>query len=127
MLFRSTIAFCRANGYVETLAGRRRVIADINSADRQSREYAERMSYNMPIQGTAADVIKLAMLQLAPAIRELDARLVLQVHDELVVEVPRERAEETAVVVREVMEGAMEMKVPLVAEVACGDNWLETK
>jgi len=122
-----TIAFCRANGYVETLAGRRRVIADIRSPDRQSREYAERMSYNMPIQGTAADVIKLAMLQLAPALEPLGARLVLQVHDELVLEVPEDQRDETARVVREVMEGALELKVPLVAEVALGDNWLDAR
>ena len=122
-----TIEFCRANGYVETLAGRRRVIADIRSPDRQTREYAERTSYNMPIQGTAADIIKLAMLQLAPALDPLGSRLVLQVHDELILEVPEDRTAETTEVVRDVMEGAMELKVPLVAGVSLGDNWLDAK
>ncbi len=122
-----TIDFCRTNGWVETLAGRRRVIADIRSPDRQTREYAERTSYNMPIQGTAADIIKIAMLQLAPALHDTGARMVLQVHDELVLEVPEDRVDETAATVRSVMEGAMDLKVPLVAEVAVGDNWLEAK
>lgn len=122
-----TLDFCRANGYVETLAGRRRVIPDINSRDRQAREYAERTAYNMPIQGTAADIIKMAMLRLAPALEGTGARMVLQVHDELVLEVPEDRTAELTGLVREVMEGAWELDVPLVAEVATGVNWLETK
>lgn len=127
MYIDGTLDFCRANGYVETLAGRRRVIHDIGSKDRQAREYAERMAYNMPIQGTAADIIKVAMLRLAPVLEPLGARMVLQVHDELVLEAPTERVDETVSVVRDVMEAAWDLDVPLVADVSVGDNWLEAK
>jgi DNA polymerase-1 len=122
-----TLDFCRANGYVETLLGRRRVIADIGSRNRNAREYAERAAYNMPIQGTAADIMKLAMLALAPELPAFDARLLLQVHDELIVEVPVERVEALLPRMHEVMEGAFELAVPLAVESGVGANWLEAK
>lgn len=122
-----TLVFARKNGYVETLLGRRRMIPDINSKNRNAREYAERTAYNMPIQGTQADIIKLAMITLAPKLRELESHLLLQVHDELVVEVPESHSEEVASCVQETMEQAYELSVPLVAEVGVGDNWLEAK
>ena len=122
-----TLAFARANGYVETLLGRRRYIPDINSKNRNAREYAERTAYNMPIQGTQADIVKLAMLHVAPKLSEHRARITLQVHDELIVETAVETAEVVAEVVRETMEGAYKLDVPIVAEVGVGENWLEAK
>lgn len=122
-----TLAFCRENGYVRTLLGRRRLIPDIVSPNRNAREYAERTAYNMPIQGTAADIMKLAMLRMEPLLRSLEGRLLLQVHDEIVAEVPEGRAVEAAAATREAMGAAFELSVPLVAEVGLGANWLEAK
>jgi DNA polymerase I len=122
-----TLEFCRKNGYVETLLGRRRMIPDINIKDRNLREYAERTAYNMPIQGTAADIMKLAMLQLAPKLKEHGACLLLQVHDELIVEAPKANVNTVAEIIHETMEGAYKLAVPLVAEVGIGENWLKAK
>jgi DNA polymerase-1 len=122
-----TLGFCREHGYVTTLLGRRRQVPDIHSPNRSAREYAERTAYNMPIQGTAADIMKLAMLKLAPELRALGGRLLLQVHDELVAEVPTAAVERAAVAVREAMASAYTLRVPLVAEVGSGSNWLEAK
>ena len=123
----STLESCRKTGYVETLLGRRRIIPDINSGNRNAREYAERMAYNMPIQGTAADIMKLAMLHLHPKLKAFDAHLLLQVHDELVVEVPEDKAKEVSSLTTETMENAYRLKVPLVAGIGQGQNWLEAK
>lgn len=123
----STIAFAQENGYVETLLGRRRSIPDIKSSNRNAREYAERTAYNMPIQGTQADIVKIAMIELAPQLSPLGAKLLLQVHDELVIEVPTQRLEPAKHLVKEVMEGAYKLDVPLTAEVNVGKNWLEAK
>jgi DNA polymerase I len=122
-----TLEFCRKNGYVETLLGRRRLIPDINVRDRNLREYAERTAYNMPIQGTSADIMKIAMIQLAPKLKELDACLLLQVHDEIIVEAPKAKVNTVAEVIHETMEGAYKLAVPLLAEVGIGNNWLEAK
>ena len=123
----STLNFCRQKGYVETLLGRRRHIPDINSSNRNAREYAERTAYNMPIQGMAADIMKISMVQLAPALAPVDAHLLLQVHDELVIEVPAPHVEEVSERVRGIMERAYALAVPVVAEVGVGDNWLDAK
>ncbi|MDQ3458199.1 MAG: DNA polymerase I [Deinococcota bacterium] len=122
-----TLAFARSRGYVETLLGRRRPIPDIISKNRNQREYAERTAYNMPIQGTQADIVKLAMIRLAPKLKEVGARMLLQVHDELVIEAPEGRAAEVAALTKETMQGVYELSVPIVAEVGIGDNWLEAK
>jgi len=122
-----TLAFCREHGYVATLMGRRRPIPDIHSPNRSAREYAERTATNMPIQGTAADIMKRAMLLLAPELRALGGRLLLQVHDEIVAEVPAGAAEAAAEAARASMAGAASLRVPLVAEVGVGPNWLEAK
>jgi DNA polymerase-1 len=122
-----TLELCRKQGYVETLLGRRRLIPDIAAPNRTAREYAERTAYNMPIQGTAADVMKLAMVNLAPALEPLGAQMILQVHDELVIEVPEAAAADAAVVVKETMESAYPLAVPLLVEVGTGENWLEAK
>jgi len=117
--------FAREWGYVETLFGRRRYIPDIRAANRQLRQAAERMAVNMPMQGTAADIMKLGMIRTDQALREsgMAARLLLQVHDELVLEAPREEVEPLAALLREAMGGAAELVVPLDVDVKVGDNW----
>ena len=122
-----TLEHCRKHGYVETLLGRRRIIPDINASNRNAREYAERTAYNMPIQGTAADIMKLAMLELYKRLKPFDARLTLQVHDEIIVEASETCLNEVAKVIRETMESAYKLAVPLTAEVGVGKNWLEAK
>ena len=122
-----TLAFCREKGYVETLLGRRRLIPDIAARNRTAREYAERTAYNMPIQGTAADIMKLAMIQLAPKLEPQGAKLLLQVHDEIVVETPTGRVAEIAEVIKDTMENAYQLTVPLLVDVGVGDNWLDAK
>ena len=122
-----TFESARERGYVETLFGRRRYVAELNSPNRNVREAAERAAFNMPIQGTAADLIKLAMVKLEPELAGRGAGLLLQVHDELIVEVDAAAAAEIAAVVREVMEGVWPLAVPLSVDVGIGDNWLEAK
>ena len=121
------LADARQKGYVETLFGRRRFVADLDSRVRSVREAAERMAFNMPVQGTAADLMKLAMVKLQPELERLEAHLVLQVHDELLVEAPAEKAEAVALVMREVMRQAWAFEVPLEVGTGIGENWLEAK
>ncbi|WP_333659805.1 DNA polymerase I [Meiothermus cerbereus] len=121
------LADARQKGYVETMFGRRRFVADLDSRIRSVREAAERMAFNMPVQGTAADLMKLAMVKLQPELEGLEAHLVLQVHDELLVEAPADKAEQVAGVVREVMQKAWALEVPLEVGTGIGENWLEAK
>ncbi|NLO05094.1 MAG: DNA polymerase I [candidate division WS1 bacterium] len=118
-------AMARECGYVETLLGRKRPLPEINSSDSRAASYAERAAANTPIQGTAADIIKVAMIHLAPRLREISphSRMLLQVHDELVVEAPEKDADVVAGLVREVMQAAYELDVPLTVDVAVGKNW----
>jgi DNA polymerase I len=121
----------KEQGYLETLLGRRRYfpILQSQSASKQDRARAEREAINMPIQGTAADIIKIAMLHLHKALQEraLSSRLILQVHDELVLEVPDKEVDEVSALVREVMENAYSIIVPLKVDVNVGSNWGEMK
>ncbi|MHB8991814.1 MAG: DNA polymerase I, partial [Chloroflexota bacterium] len=114
-------------GYVSTLLGRRRYIPEIRTTHRGLRQAAERMAINMPIQGTAADIMKIAMINLHHRLQEmgLRARTILQVHDELLFECPREEVESLAPEVKRIMESAMAMQVPLVADLKLGYNWDE--
>lgn len=114
----------RINGYVTTLLGRRRYLPDINSSKRIQREGAERAAINTPIQGTAADIIKLAMLRVQDELsrRHLQSRLLLQIHDELVLEVPDEEREEVSTLVQRHMEGAMALQVPLTVHLSYGQS-----
>lgn len=123
----NTLESARAVGYVETIMGRRRSVPELSSPNRSVREAAERMAYNMPIQGSAADVMKLAMLKLAPELAARGGRLLLQVHDEIVAEVPEGSAAEAAEVVQELMAGVVDLRVPLKASVGLGRNWLDAK
>ncbi len=122
-----TLASGREKGYVETLYGRRRYVPELNSTNRNVREAGERLAYNMPIQGTAADIIKIAMIELDEPLLALGARMLLQVHDELLVEAPLERADEVAELVKATMMGAAQLSVPLNVEVGKGPDWFDTK
>jgi len=117
----------RREGYVETLLGRRRAIPEINSEQPGVRANAENMAKNTPVQGTAADLIKVAMVRIHGRLRaeRWEARMILQVHDELVFEAPAAEVERLTKLVREEMEGALALDVPIVADVGVGDNWLE--
>jgi DNA polymerase-1 len=125
--FDETINFGVKRGYVETLNKRRRAVPDLTSTNGMRRMGAERIAMNMPVQGTAADIMKIAMLRLAEALSQttLRAKLLLQVHDELVLEVARPDVPKVAQLVREAMEGAADLAVPLLVEVASGPNWEE--
>jgi len=116
------VELARKQGFVTTLLNRRRDLPDINSKNKNSREFAERIALNTPIQGTAADIIKLAMLAVVPALERehLDARLLLQIHDELVFEVPPEQVEKTGTVIRRTMESALPLIVPLTVNLETG-------
>jgi DNA polymerase-1 len=117
----------RRTGYTETILGRRRYLPDLTSDNRQRREMAERMALNAPIQGSAADIIKVAMLRVDRALREsaLHSRLLLQVHDELVLEVGPGEREAVESLVREAMGSAAELSVPLEVSVGVGRSWHE--
>ena len=122
-----TLETARQRGYVETLWGRRRFVADLNAANRNIREAAERMAFNMPIQGTAADLIKRAMVRLDPLLPAYQSHLLLQVHDELILEAPLEAAQPVAQLLVKTMGGVEELSVPLGVGVGIGANWLEAK
>src|SRR3989440_9538886 len=119
----------RELGYVRSIYGRIRPIPGINDRNGNIRNRAEREAINMPIQGTASDIVKLAMLRVDDALRSagLKAQTVMQVHDELLIEAPKEEAERVAELLRREMEEAVELDVPLKVEVGIGDNWMDTK
>jgi DNA polymerase-1 len=123
------VARARERGYAETIFGRRRYIPELQDRNRQVRAFGERTAMNSPMQGSAADLIKIAMIRLAAAMRDrgLSTALLLQVHDELVLEAPREEVDEVRDLVRAHMETAAELRVPLVADVGVGDNWMDAK
>jgi DNA polymerase-1 len=121
------IGFCRTHGFVKTLLGRRRYLPDITSANNTVRAQAERIAINAPMQGTAADIIKVAMVRIHSLLRKqrMQSRMLLQVHDELVFDAHRDEAEDLLPLVKETMEGALQMEVPLVVDIRLGKNWLE--
>lgn len=123
----SAVAKAKASGYTETMTGRRRPMPDLNSTDRLAQVNAENIAVNSPIQGSAADLIKLAMICVENELRAagMKTKLLLQVHDELVFESPPEEAKQAADIIRHAMEHAMELDVPLKVEVGTGINWLE--
>ena len=123
----ATIAKTRETGVARTLFGRERPIPDINSRNPNARGFAERTAVNSPIQGTAADLIKLAMVRIDKALTGFETRLLLQVHDELVLEAPPEEMDAVRTLVKREMETVLELKVPLVVEVGAGVNWRDAK
>jgi DNA polymerase-1 len=123
-----TLEEARVTGVVKTMYGRRRLVPDLTSRNAQIRSAAERAAVNLPIQGTAADIMKRAMIDVHAALRfHPDARMILTVHDELLFEVPNGRAGELAGVVRDKMENAATLKVPLTVDVGTGENWKDAK
>jgi DNA polymerase-1 len=122
-----TTNFARENGYVQTLKGRRRYLRDINSANATVRGFAERNAINAPIQGSAADMIKIAMINIQNEFKaqKLDARMTMQVHDELVFDAPKHEVEKAKPIIEHFMKTAIITEVPIVVEIGTGTNWLE--
>ncbi len=122
-----TVAFAKEHGYVKTLMGRRRPVPEINSTTVFRREGAERVAINTPIQGTSADMIKIAMIHISDSMKKqkMKSRMIMQVHDELVFEAHDSEAGDLEAMVREKMEKAIELKVPVVVEIGKGNNWDE--
>ena len=119
----------KEKGYVSTLMGRRRWLPELKSPNHNLRAFGERVALNMPVQGTAADVIKLAMIRVWNSLKneKLKAKLILQVHDELIVECPEEEAEQVKALLTREMEGAVHYAVPMCADSAAGKSWGEAK
>ena len=117
----------KADGYVSTLFGRRRWVPELKSSNFNTRSFGERVALNAPIQGTAADIIKLAMIRVRDRLRAegLAGKLVLQVHDELIVECPEDEAQAVSALLREEMEGVAALSVPLLAETKAGRSWAD--
>ena len=125
----SNVEFARSNGYVATLTGRKRYIREINSSNYNLRQFGERAAMNMPLQGSSADIIKIAMINVRSALRreELHAKLILQVHDELVLDCPESEVERASSILKHEMENAVKLNVPLKADVSIGKSWYEAK
>ena len=119
----------KKDGYVSTIFGRRRYLPELTASNFNIRSFGERVAKNMPIQGTAADIIKIAMNRVNNRLinENLDARLIMQVHDELIIEAKEEIAEQVATLLKEEMENAVDLKVPMLAEVKYAKTWYETK
>lgn len=123
----ASIQSAREKGYAETLLGRRRFLKNINSKNFSLRNFEERVAINMPIQGTAADMIKLAMINIHNELarRKYDTKMILQVHDELVFDALKSETDEVVPLVKELMENALPLNVPILVETGIGDNWIE--
>ena len=123
------VVFAKANGYVSTLTGRKRYIPEINSSNYNLRQFGERAAMNMPLQGSSADIIKIAMINVYNSLKKegLKAKLILQVHDELVLDAPKEEADRAAEILKFEMENAVKLKVPLTVDVHTGENWYDAK
>jgi DNA polymerase-1 len=123
------VELARAQGYVSTIFGRRRYIPELRDRNFNIRAFGERTATNSPIQGSAADLIKIAMIRIHKALasRKLASTMILQVHDELVFETPPDELETLEALVRQEMEHAADLSVPLVVDIGTGANWVETK
>lgn len=126
---KNTVEKAKLDGYVETMFGRRRYLPELSSSKHTLRAFGERVARNMPIQGTAADIIKIAMIKVNERIKKegLKARLILQVHDELIVEAPQDESMRVAMLLQEEMENAVTLSVPLTADAAIGKSWYDAK
>ena len=123
-----TVAKAKREGYVETMFGRRRYIKELAAKNKNLQAFGERVAKNTPIQGTAADIIKIAMIRVYDRLKQsgLDAKLILQVHDELIVEAREDCAEEVASLLREEMENSVKLAVPMTVDVNIGKTWYDT-
>lgn len=126
---KNVVEKAKLDGYVETMFGRRRYLPELTSAKAMLRKFGERVARNMPIQGTAADIIKIAMVRVNDRLKKegLRSRLILQIHDELIVEAPLDESEHVAMLLQEEMENAVVLDVPLTAEAAAGKTWYDAK
>jgi len=122
-----TIESARVKGFAETILGRRRYIRNINSNNRVVRQAEERIAINMPIQGTAADMIKIAMINIHNELqkRKAKTKMLLQVHDELLFDVRKDEVDELSPVIKNLMETALPLNVPVIVDVGTGNNWLD--
>ncbi len=122
-----TVAVAKEKGYAETLLGRRRYLRNINSSNRTVRQFEERVAINMPIQGTAADMIKLAMINIHNELnrRQTKTKMILQVHDELLFDAHKKEVDELLPLIKNLMENALPMQVPILVDTGVGDNWLD--
>lgn len=125
----ANVEYAKKHGYVTTLTGRKRVIPEINSSNYNLRQFGERAAMNMPLQGSSADIIKIAMVNVYNALKNNNMRtkLILQVHDELVLEAPQDEAEEASEILKTCMETAVDLKVPLTVDVHTGKSWYDAK
>lgn len=125
----NVIEIAKENGYVETLFNRRRYIPELKSSNYMVRQFGNRAAMNTPIQGTAADIMKIAMLKVFNELkaRKLKSRIILQVHDEMMIETKIEEIEDVKKILKDCMESAIELNVPLIAEVSQAQNWYECK
>jgi len=123
------VAQAKETGYAETMFGRRRYLPELTSSNFNMRSFGERVARNMPIQGAAADIIKIAMVKVENRLEKegMQSRLILQVHDELIVESPKDEAEKAARILTEEMQNAVSLSVPMVAEAKIGKTWYEAK
>jgi DNA polymerase-1 len=123
----SSVRLAQEKGYAETLSGRRRYLKNINSNNRVVRQFEERVAINMPIQGTAADMIKLAMIKIHNELtkKKTKTKMILQVHDELIFDAHLDEIDKLLPIIKKLMENALPLKVPVVAETGIGDNWLD--
>ena len=123
------VEFCRTNGFVATITGRRRKINEINSKNFIQRSFGERAAMNMPLQGSAADIIKIAMINVFNRLEKekLQSKLILQIHDELIIDTVKSEKTQVENILREEMENAVSLTIPLTVNVACGDSWYEAK
>jgi DNA polymerase-1 len=122
-----SVSIARGKGYAETLLGRRRYLRNINNKNHFVRQFEERVAINMPIQGTAADMIKLAMIKIHKELQSKKAKtkMVLQVHDELVFDAHKDEVDELTPIIKNLMENALPLNVPVVVDVGVGNNWLD--
>ena len=121
------VRYCKEHGYVKTILGRKRHIKEINASAYMVRQLGERLAMNTPIQGSAADIIKLAMIRVYNALRDMKSKLLLQVHDELIIETSRDELDQVKEILRNSMENAMKLAVKLVVDLNTGENWLDLK
>jgi DNA polymerase-1 len=126
---KNVVESAREKGYAVTMFGRRRYLPELTTGNHMTRAFGERVARNMPIQGTAADIIKIAMVNVDKRLsgEGLNARLILQVHDELIVEAPFDESMRVAMILQEEMEKAVDLRVPLVAEASIGETWYDAK
>jgi len=125
----NNVNFAKEHGYAITLTGRKRIIREINSPNYNLRQFGERAAMNMPLQGSSADIIKIAMINVAKRLKVegLKTKIILQVHDELILDTPISEIQKASEILKYEMENAVELKVPLTVDVHVGNNWYETK